>query len=75
MFRLSVTAFQYNKSDISYLKTSQPLDIPIYSRALLAAIISLLVTDSVGITSSCSLLSIHLELLSIVAMVAWQQCT
>ena len=33
-----------NKSDVSYLKTCQPFDIPIHSRALLAAILCWLVT-------------------------------
>jgi len=33
-----------NKSDISYLKTSQAFDVPIHSRALLAAILCCLAT-------------------------------
>ena len=46
---ISSTWFE-NKSDISYLKASRAFDVPIHSRALLAAILSLLVTA--GITSS-----------------------
>ena len=41
----------------SYLKTSWAFDIPIHSRALLAAILCWLNSDSVGITTSCSLLT------------------
>jgi len=33
-----------NKSDISYLKTSRAFDVPIHTRALLAAILCLLAT-------------------------------
>ena len=40
-----------NKSDISYLKTSRAFDVLIHSSQ------TLLVSDSVGTTSSCSLLS------------------
>jgi len=49
------------KSDISYPKTSLAFDVLIHSRALLAAQHSLLVGDSVGITSSCSLLAFPLS--------------
>jgi len=34
--------FRLNKSDISYLRTSQPFDIPIHSRALLVAIVRIM---------------------------------
>jgi len=42
--------------DISYLKNSWALNIPIHSKALLEAILCWLVHDSVGITSSFLLL-------------------
>ena len=42
-------------------KTSRAFDILIHSRALLAARHSVLVSDSVGITSSCSLLAFPLS--------------
>jgi len=74
-----VTPYSLSKSDSSYLKTSRAFDIPIHSRALLAAIPSRLVIDSVGITSGDSalsqprvvaftlplLLSIHLKLVTV----------
>ena len=72
----------YNKSDISYLKTSQPLDVPIYSRALLESFsvgyrlcrhheqllvsgISALGQPRVIASTLPLLLSIHLELLTV----------
>ena len=49
--------YHKQKSDISYLKTSRAIDVEIHSRALLAAVVCWPVSDSVGTTSSCSLLS------------------
>ena len=48
--------FHSNKSDISYLKTSRAFDVLIHSSQ------TLLVSDSVGTTSSCSLLAFPLSL-------------
>ena len=51
--------FKWKKSDVSYLKPAGPSKIWIYSRALLEAILSQLMTHSLDITcitSSCSLM-------------------
>ena len=53
---------KHNRSDTYFMsKTSRAFDVLIHSRALLAARHSLLVSDSVGIMSSCSLLAFPLS--------------
>ena len=52
---VSVWNLNKNKSDISYIKTSRAFNVPIHSRALLAAILCCF-SDSVDIMSSCSFL-------------------